>query len=169
MRKGFTHGVYNILLPIWLLVLVPTWLWLLLIPANYLIDRLVLGWGLPATVDHHSFCRQHTWKVCLLGFVADFIGAAALVLIAYAWLGLSPQDWLQEVGYHLAFNPFAHPLSLALCLFAVALAAVCIYGFDRHLLRKAGLDLQQAHDCALRLAVVTAPYLFLLPSELLYG
>lgn len=168
MRKRPVRGAYNILLPIWLLVWWPSWLWLILIPANYLIDRLVLGWGLPDTVDHPTFCRQHTWKVCLAGFVADFVGAA-LLLVAYGWLGSLSQDWWQEIGSDLAFNPFAHPMSLAFVLLAVALAAVCIYGLDRSILRRTGLDPQQAHNCALRLALVTAPYLFLMPSELLYS
>ena len=38
--------LYNILLPLWFIIFIPSWLWLLLIPANYLIDRIVLKWSL---------------------------------------------------------------------------------------------------------------------------
>ena len=54
---------YNILLPIWLLIWFPSWLWLLLIPANYLIDRIVLHWSLKGLDDRNAFCRRATWKI----------------------------------------------------------------------------------------------------------
>ena len=38
--------LYNVLFPIWLLIFFPSYLWLILIPANYLIDRIVLKWSL---------------------------------------------------------------------------------------------------------------------------
>ena len=44
-RKNSTK-LYNILLPLWFIIFIPSWLWLLLIPANYLIDRIVLKWSL---------------------------------------------------------------------------------------------------------------------------
>jgi hypothetical protein len=36
------------------------------------------------------------------------------------------------------------------------------------ILQKAGLTIEQARRSAIRLALITAPYLYLLPSELLY-
>ena len=57
--------LYKILLPIWILVFWPSWLWLILIPANYLIDRLVLRWSLGEMPDKGAFCRKHTWKICI--------------------------------------------------------------------------------------------------------
>ena len=45
------NKVYNILLPIWLIIFFPSWLWLILIPANYLIDRIVLKWSLGELPD----------------------------------------------------------------------------------------------------------------------
>ena len=53
------NKVYNILLPIWLLIFFPSWLWLLLIPANYLIDRIVLRWSLGELPDKGLFCRKN--------------------------------------------------------------------------------------------------------------
>ena len=41
MKRNKTIRLYNIILPIWLLVWWPSFLWLGLIPANYLIDFLV--------------------------------------------------------------------------------------------------------------------------------
>ena len=69
-RKNSTK-LYNILLPLWFIIFIPSWLWLLLIPANYLIDRIVLKWSLGDLEDKGLFCRKHNWKICLAGFLSD--------------------------------------------------------------------------------------------------
>ena len=38
--------LYNLLLPFWVLIFVPSWLWLILIPLNYLLDPAILRWSL---------------------------------------------------------------------------------------------------------------------------
>ena len=64
--------LYNILFPIWMLIFFPSWLWLFLIPANYLIDRCVLYWILGAMPDKGAFCSKRTSKICIAGFFSDF-------------------------------------------------------------------------------------------------
>ena len=62
MKKGVK--LYNLIFPIYLIYLFPTLLWLLLIPANYLIDRFVLRWGLPKQMEEKNrFLRRNTWKI----------------------------------------------------------------------------------------------------------
>ena len=34
--------LFNLLVPLWIMVWIPGWWWLLLIPANYLLDRFIL-------------------------------------------------------------------------------------------------------------------------------
>ena len=46
MDRDNEKVLYNVLFPIWLLVFFPSYLWLILIPANYMIDRIVLRWSL---------------------------------------------------------------------------------------------------------------------------
>ena len=65
-------------------------------------------------------------------------------------------------------NPFANVLAFIITIAGVVLAAVCIYFADRKILSGAGLTQEQARRSAIRLAVITAPYLYLVPSELLY-
>ena len=89
-RSDNNTRLYNLLLPLWLLIFIPSWLWLLLIPANYLIDRVVLKWSLGDMEERGLFCRKHTWKICLAGFVSDFIGA--LILLAAAMLMTGADD-----------------------------------------------------------------------------
>ena len=156
---------YNILLPIWLLIWFPSWLWIILIPANYLVDRLVLHWSLADKEDRGDFCRQNTWKICLAGFLSDFAGSVLLVI---AMLTLDAIPGTHDMGYALTLNPFANVVAFLITVVAIAVAGICIFKLDRWLLGKAGLDVELARKAALRLAVITAPYLFLFPAGLLY-
>lgn len=164
--------LYNILLPIWILIFCPTWLWLILIPANYLIDRLVLRWSLGAMPDKGAFCRKHTWKICLAGFFSDLCGAIILfsVFAVSTVLGEdSPlTSLLDKIEQGLAADPFNSVAAFLTVAFSVAAAGALIFLIDRKILTKAGLDANQARKSALRLAVITAPYLYFIPSKLLY-
>ena len=51
-------------------------------------------------------------------------------------------------------------------LTAVAIAGVCIYRLDRKALRSAGLTGREAHRAALALAIITAPWTFLIPTPM---
>ena len=161
MERKKEIRLYNILLPVWMLVWWPSWLWLALIPLNYAIDALVLHLSLPADTDRKAFRRKHAWKICLAGFASDFLGSALLFWI-YAL------DLSQELSYGIAFDPFGNAAALAVTVSAVVLAAAAIFLLDRRILRRAGLDPDAARLAARNLAVFTAPYLFLFPSGLLY-
>ena len=60
--------------------------WLILIPANYLIDRLVLRWSLGEMPDKGAFCRKLTWKI---GFAAGGDHCAVSVLFSVKAVVLS--------------------------------------------------------------------------------
>ena len=158
-KKGIR--LYNILLPVWMLIWWPSWLWLALIPLNYAIDALVLHLSLPNDPDRGTFRRKHAWKICLAGFLSDFLGSA-LLFAAYAL------DLSQEFSYAVAYDPFRHVGALAVTFLAIVLAAGAIFLLDRRILQKAGLDADAARRAARNLAVFTAPYLLLFPSGLLY-
>ncbi|MBQ6315301.1 MAG: hypothetical protein IJI11_06870 [Mogibacterium sp.] len=160
--------LYNILLPIWIIIFVPSWLWLLLIPANYLIDRIILNWSLGDMDGRGQFCRKHNWKICLAGFVSDFAGAALLLITAVPLVSVTDNKFVEDAAGGIMMNPFTNVLSVIITLAAIAVSALCIYLLDKKILLKAGLDMEQAKKSATRLAVITAPYLYLIPSELLY-
>lgn len=171
MRKKETK-LYNILLPIWILVFCPTWLWLILIPANYLIDRLVLYWSLGAMPEKGAFCRKHTWKICIAGFLSDFVGACILfsVFFAATFVGdNSPMaPLLEQIEQGVASDPFHNAAAFLVTAVSVAAAGLLIFFIDRWILTRAGLDAEKARRSALRLALITAPYLYFVPSRLLY-
>ena len=172
MKTNNNTKLYNILLPIWILVFWPSPLWLILIPANYLIDRIVLRWSLGEMPEKGAFCRKHTWKICIAGFVSDLIGACVMfgVFMCSALIGdESPVKPLMDgIEYAVGFNPFSNFGGFLITALSVALAGACIYLIDKKLLSKAGLTVEQAKKSALRLALITAPYLYFFPSELIY-
>ena len=153
--------LYNILLPVWILIFWPSFLWLFLIPANYFIDRI-----------RGLFCRKHTWKICLAGFAGDFAGACLLfaVFMAAAWAGegSSAGDFFRSLGEGVGFNPFNSIFSFAVVGLSIFISGLLIFFMDRSILVRTGLDMEQAKKSALRLALITAPYLYLFPSEILY-
>lgn len=174
MKRDYDNNVrlYNILLPIWLLVFWPSFLWLLLIPANYLLDRFILRWSLGGMPEKGLFCRRHTWKICLAGFLSDFAGMA--VLFTVFMIGGAATDggegsFLEDVLYGVGFQPFSSVPAFLIVTLAVAVSGLLIYLLDRKILTKAGLAAEQAKRSAVRLALITAPYLYYFPSGLLYG
>ena len=164
--------LYNILLPIWILVFCPTWLWLILIPANYLIDRVVLRWSLGEMPESSAFCRKHTWKVCIAGFFGDLCGAIVLfsvfVIATLAGDGMQTATLLDKIEQGVASDPFNSIAAFLMVAVSVAVAGVVIFLLNRKILTHAGLTPDQAKKSALWIAVITAPYLYFVPSRLLY-
>ena len=115
-----------------------------------------------------QFCRKHNWKICLAGFVSDFAGAALLLITAVPLVSVTDNKFVEDAAGGIMMNPFTNVLSVIITLAAIAVSALCIYLLDKKILLKAGLDMEQAKKSATRLAVITAPYLYLIPSELLY-
>ncbi len=162
------HRLYNIILPIWLLIWFPSWLWLIVIPANLLIDWFVTRYALKHAGDTAYAARSMrlSWKICLAGFISDFVGSLIL-LGAMVLLGAIGGDF-HAVEFGLNWNPFSNIFSVLIILAAIAVSAFCIYHLDKRILEKENLTADQVKKTALALAVITAPYLYLLPASLFY-
>ena len=168
--KNSDKRLYNVIFPIWLLVFFPSYLWLILIPVNYLIDRIVLRWSLGDMSDKNLFCRKNTWKICLAGFLGDFVGSIALFFASQLLSGLGGKrfSFLQMAGEGIMFDPFTNVLSFLIVAAGIALSAVCIYNLDKRILGKTEMEPEQVKRAAFRLALFTAPYLYLIPSRWFY-
>ena len=150
-----------------MIVFTPTWLWLILIPANYLIDRIVLSWSLGDYESKNLFCRKHTWKICIAGFAADFIGSS-IIIFRDLYKPFFPQETILAINYAVYGTPFASSAGLIVFLLAILIAGICVYFFDRLILIRAGLEKHTAVRIAVLMAVITAPYTILIPTNLFY-
>ncbi len=160
MKKNSDVKLYNILLPIWLLWLAPI-TWLVILPGNFIIDLLVIVVTMKALRLEHvkENAKKSILYVWIFGFLADFIGVAAMLIGS-----------MVEPSGGVVFNPFESILSFLWVTGCVILSGVCIYFFNKKIcLRKTELSDVEKKKLALSLAVFTAPYLFYLPSTLLYG
>ncbi|MDO4175388.1 MAG: hypothetical protein Q4D42_11555, partial [Eubacteriales bacterium] len=65
--------LYNILFPMWMFWLWPTPVWLIILPANFVIDSLVLLAAMKwkRIADWKNAWRKSIVKVWLLGFLSD--------------------------------------------------------------------------------------------------
>lgn len=164
-KKDFK--IYNIILPIWFLLWFPTPLWLIVIPANYILDFLVLWLSIRKEDNGKAIAWQNSVKVCMAGFLSDFVGVA---LLFSAYIGLESIESLRKFNEALIFNPFRHIGAASLIIVSIVLSGICIYKLDKRILRKnSALSEELIHKTALRLAVFTAPYFYILPVEWFYN
>ena len=150
--------LYNILFPMWLFYIIPTGVWMIILPANFLIDSLVLY--IASKYLHIRDCAS-TWKSSILriwgiGFASDFLGGLLILAIELIRCELYP-DW----------NTFFFPEATLIAIPGVVLSAICIYCLDkRYAFVKTNLSEPAIKKLSMALAVFTAPYSMLIP---LYG
>ena len=171
--------LYNLIFPLWLIVWVPGWWWLLIIPANFVVDYMVLQgcFKKRGVLNDKEILKKNAWKSWLLGFAADFIGTILLIVIyAFAaffgdWLWHNTSGLLSDLGKVLALwsgssmlSCWNNPLAFQVNCYAVALAGFLVYLFNYRVLRKKeGIGEEDAKYTAKWMAILTAPYLMLLP------
>ena len=154
--------LYNILLPLWLLMFMPPAL-LVTIPVNFAVDSAVLFLASPFVCRNMG---KTLWKKCilkffLLGFLADLIPAAILFALLFLLEGTPT-----EAFYSAAVtNPLSGVGSALIVFCAVLMASALIYVFDRFIaFKNTGLEKSQVHRLALFMAVLTAPWSFFIPA-----
>ena len=148
--------LYNVLFPIWFLYFFPS-LWLLILPANFLIDSLVLYLSARSQkiTERFSLWKRSILPVWIIGFLSDFAGAGLTVLLYFL---LEPiTDW----------NLILFPGTSLIALPGIFLSGLLIYFLNKKFsFPKSVLETQQIHKLCLFMAIFTAPYTMLIP---LYG
>lgn len=142
--------LYNVLFPLWMLMLVPS-MWLIVLPGNFLIDSLVLVAAMFALKlgDKKQFYKKHILKIYCFGLLSDVIGSAYMLLMAFGFqLGIYGDEWYLTVP-------------------AMLIAAACIFACNYYITFK-HREKPVRLRFALTFAIVTAPYTFLIPSSWLY-
>lgn len=152
--------LYNLLFPVWMFYLLPTAVWLLILPGNFLIDSAVL---FAAMAFFRLAGKKEVWKRSIvrvwgIGFLSDFLGAALTFGLMLLLDHACP-----------ALNTFLSPGGQLIVLPGIALAGALIYFLNRRFsFRATGLAGADIHRLCLALALFTAPYTMLWPVEWLY-
>ncbi|MDO5439487.1 MAG: hypothetical protein Q4F09_05655 [Erysipelotrichaceae bacterium] len=159
MKKN-TVCLYNVLFPLWFFFFYPTPLWLLILAGNFIIDFAVVYFGgkkLKAE-DPKELCRQSIFKVWMIGFLSDFLGAGLIFLM---FIGVSWLDQFVRVPIDIGRGFWCILFSLPGLLFSGWL----IYRLNKRFsFNGTELNRAQIRRLCFWLAVLTAPYLMVLPT-----
>lgn len=165
-RRGKTIRCYNVIFPVWFLILFPI-AWLYALPANFIIDSIVLLLALKMLhiEDMGKIYKKTILGVWAFGFIADILGAVFL-LISQLDMG---DWWQQQVTMPVLLNPWQTIPAFALVLVSLGIAGYLIYILNyKFLFSKLPQTQKRAKRLCLALAIVTAPYLYLVPTDFLY-
>ena len=152
--------LYNIFFPFRSLFLFPPF-FLLSLPVNFLIDSVVflLAAKTLKLQNLRNIYKKSIWKIRGFGFLADIIGAIFLFLSNYIKDRLELPDAF-SVGIN--YNPRGHRASLLWTIIALLISGFLIFYFNyRWSFSATNLSDRGKRKLALRLAIFTAPYIFL--------
>lgn len=171
--KNKKNGIvlYNMIFPLWLLWIFPV-TWIVVLPANLLIDLLVLSLSMRCLKldGRKEIAKKAVLKVWIAGFVSDFIGTIMMVCAVLIDSFLDYQSplgawWYENMTNAVSLNPFETLPAFLWTAACILISGICIYQLNFRLaLKKAVPDTAIRKKLALSLAVFTAPYLFLLPT-----
>ena len=150
MEKTSGIKLYNVLFPVWMLLLFPQ-VWLIVLPGNFIIDSLVflIGMRILKITLKKQWYKKHILQIFAFGMLSDLIGAASLL------------------GVMMAFEIGVRGDELYLTVPAMLLSAGMIFVLNYFVtFRKVDRELRM--KLALIFAIVTAPYTFLIPTSWLY-
>lgn len=168
MKKN-SIKLYNLIFPIWLLWLIPI-TWIVVLPANFLIDLLVIVLTMKylKVQDIKMNAKSIILKVWIFGFVADFIGTASMFMsnvIDFNYETQLGKWWYNNISNAVSYNPFESIYSVLWVTVCVIITAYLIYLFNyKFCLKKLNLSNEHKKTIALSLAIFTAPYSFYIPT-----
>ncbi len=179
MRKNLR--LYNMILPMYLLMTFHPLLLLLSMAGNLIIDGLLL-FVISLIVEkamkneNVDFGMHTLFIVWGLGFFGDFIGAVWLFIggqIGNHYIYYTPGLDRTSLKYQImnGMNDVTHrvgtytPFSIGFIVSGIIVAAIVIFCADFFIaFRKTGMTRPQRFFAALAFAVLTAPYTFLIPA-----
>ena len=156
--------LYNVIFPIWFLLFIPPVIILTLI-GNLFIDSLVIiicvrAFKREEDLHNKEFYFESIVKVWLFGFLADFIGALLLFILVFLTDNLLPND----IYYGVGFNPLSNIFSFFIVFSAIVISGFLIYFINYKITFKYIIEKNKIRvKMSLILALVTAPWTFLIP------
>lgn len=160
------NKLYNIMFPIWFLFTLPI-TWLIIIPVNLIINTIVLlaGFKYLKISNVYETYKKIILKVWILGLIANLIGSGILFITNYEEGSL-----YNSIKNNIVWNPFNSIWSIIAVIFAIIISMILLYIFNYKIsFRKVGLERKKAKKLAAIIAIVTAPWLLLFPTHLLYN
>ena len=152
--------LYNIILPIWMLVIFPG-TWIPVLAANFAIDSglLLLFLKLRKHDNIKEKWKKSIVKVWLFGMIADIVGGG--IIFAAGMISSELLDDRSGFSQAIFGNIWRNAGAAALCVFCMLLSSLLIYIFDSKISFKKAIDDERERKIlALLFAIVTMPWLF---------
>ena len=143
------NKLYNVMFPVWMLILFPV-VWLVVIPGNFIIDSIVfiISMYCLKLENKKQLYTKNILKIFGFGFLSDIIGSLILLSMVYLEFGVMGDEWYLTVP-------------------TLFIASGLIFVFNYFItFRK--LDFKTRLMLSLIMAIVTAPYTFLIPNSWIY-
>lgn len=152
--------LYNLIFPVYMLWLLPPLFFIVAI-SNFIIDSMVVLVTKKVLKVKRIFekYKKVIFKVWGFGFLADFIGAVFLFGMSSLFANLDI-----PIRYNIDYNPFGNIYALIITVLGILIAGILIFIFNKKIcFKKIDITEKQKFILSLVIAIVTAPYLFLLP------
>lgn len=156
--------IYNIIFPIWFLILVPV-IWLIAVPLNFIIDSIVviLTLKIMKIEEYKEIFKKSIFKVFIFGFLADIIGAGVLTIPML----IGTND---EIIQGINWDPYTNISSVIIIFIATLLSGIIIYLLNRlYSFNLPHVTEKNKKKIALIIAIFTLPYMFFVPTKVLYN
>ena len=166
--------LYNLIFPVWVVWLFPI-TWIAIVPANILVDFLVtlLALKLIKIEKPMEVIKKSLAKTVALGFVADIIATAVLMILTFGINGTRNNiaKWFYDnISIPILNDYYETPWGILVMVLAVVFAGYLVYIFNRKFsFRYTDLSESQIKKVSLTLAILTAPYLFLISTNVFYN
>lgn len=154
--------LYNLIFPVWIVWLYPV-TWVAIVPLNILVDFLVtlLALKLIKIEKPMEVIKKSIAKTVALGFVADIIATAVLMILSFGIYETKStvSKWFYDnISIPILNDYYETPWGFL------------VYVFNRKFsFRNTDLSESQIKKVSLTLAIITAPYLFLIPTNVMYN
>jgi hypothetical protein len=165
--------LYNVIFPIWFLWILPPVI-LVSLTGNFIIDSLVLliSVKLLKATNLTGYSMKDLYKKTILkvwgfGFLADIAGMAPLFI--FFAVGIKSLKIPSEITSAVTMNPLSNIWAFLIVFACMVLASVLIYVFNYNITFKKTIQQKALRvKISLIVAIVTAPWTFLLPIEWFY-
>ncbi|MCR5792705.1 MAG: hypothetical protein K6G65_06010 [Lachnospiraceae bacterium] len=162
MKKNIK--LQNIFFPLWMLMVVP-YAWVILLPINFIWDSIAMICGLFFVNESNKFRYyiKKIWLVWIIGFLSDIICSLPMLGLLYFQDFMKKGSMAEKISEALINNPFANPIACVIAVIMVVIAGILIYVLNLKVTFKKE-EKDKAKKISLILAVLTAPYFFVIPS-----
>lgn len=173
MKEKQEIRLYNLIFPIWLLWVFPL-TWIVILPANFIIDSLVvlITLSLLKVSNIKENYKKSILKVWGFGFLSDFIGTAFMFLALliddfFEYDTAMGKWWYDHITDPVSYNAFQSIWAVIWVTLCVVISSFCIYLFNYKIsFKKLEIEDSYKKKLAIALAIFTAPFLFYIPTSI---